>query len=157
MTNMKKRSAAALMAVILAIALTIPAAATAALAESIHISSYKGNTLEVRERSGLIISPSGTDYFVASSAPDTIAVEQVLTFWVAIAKAEGSAEITASSSTGECGRHDTDGQLHDTYYPENFFLRGQRRPDRQPGNTAGDNPAHQSDRQGQWCAGVASQ
>ena len=105
MTNMKKRSTAVLTAAaaFLATALTIPATATAAPAESIRISNYKGNALEVGERSGLIISPSGTDYFVASSAPDTIAVEQVLTFWVAIAKAEGSAEITASSSTGECG------------------------------------------------------
>lgn len=30
-------------------------------------------------------------------------MEQVLTFWVAVAKAEGSAEITASNSAGECG------------------------------------------------------
>ena len=51
----------------------------------------------------LIIRPSGTDYSVISSAPDTVAVEQVLAFWVAVAKAEGSAEITASNSAGECG------------------------------------------------------
>ena len=37
MTNMKKRIAAALTAVILATALTIPAAATAAPAESIRV------------------------------------------------------------------------------------------------------------------------
>ena len=43
--------------------------------------SYKGSTLEVGERSGLIIGPSGTDYTVTSSDPDTVAVEQVLTFW----------------------------------------------------------------------------
>ena len=103
MTNMKKRSAAALTAAILATALTIPATATAAPAESIRISSYKGSTLEVGERSGLIIGPSGADYSVASSAPDTVAVEQVLTFWVAVAKAEGSTEITASNSAGEYG------------------------------------------------------
>ena len=40
---------------------------------------------------------------VTSSDPDTVAVEQVLTFWVAVAKAEGSAEITASSRAGERG------------------------------------------------------
>lgn len=40
---------------------------------------------------------------LTSSNPHTVAVEQVLTFWVAVAKAEGSAEITASNSTGECG------------------------------------------------------
>ena len=103
MTNMKKRSTAVLTAAILAAALAIPATATAAPAESIRISSYKGNTLEVGERSGLIIGPSSTDYSVISSAPDTVAMEQVLTFWVAVAKAEGTAEITASNSTGECG------------------------------------------------------
>ena len=56
------------------------------------MSSYKGSTLEVGERSGLIIGPSGIDYTVTSSDPDTVAVEQVMTFWVAVAKAEGSAE-----------------------------------------------------------------
>ena len=103
MTNMKKRSTAVLTAAILATALTIPATATAAPAESIRVSSYKGSILEVGERSGLIIGPSGADYSVTSSDPDTVAVEQVMTFWVAIAKAEGRAEITASNSTGECG------------------------------------------------------
>ena len=91
MTNMKKRSTAVLTAAILATALAIPATATAAPAESIRISSYKGNTLEVGERSGLIIGPSGTEYTVISGDPDTVAVEQVMTFWVAVAKAEGSA------------------------------------------------------------------
>lgn len=103
MTNMKKRTAAVLTAAILATALTIPTTATAAPAESIQVSSYKGSTLEVGERSGLIIGPSGTEYIVTSSDPDTVAVEQVLAFWVASAKAEGTAEITASNSAGECG------------------------------------------------------
>ena len=100
MTNMKKRSTAVLTAAILATALTIPAIATA---EPIRVSSYKGSTLEAGERSGLIIGPSGTDYTVTSSDPDTVTVEQVLTFWVAIAKAEGSVEIIVSNSAGECG------------------------------------------------------
>ena len=69
----------------------------------IRVSSYKGNTLEVGERSGLVIGPSGIDYTVTSSDPDTVAVEQVLTFWVAVAKGAGTAEITASNSAGECG------------------------------------------------------
>ena len=103
MTGIKKHSAAPLTAVILATALTIPAAATAAPAESIRISSYKGSTLEVGERSGLIIDPSGTGYTVTSSDPDTVAVEQVLTFWVAVAKTVGTAEITASNSARERG------------------------------------------------------
>ena len=103
MTSIKKHSTAVLTAAILAAALTIPATATVAPAESIRISSYKGSTLEVGERSGLIIGPSGTDYTVTSSDPDTVAVEHVLTFWVAIAKAEGSVEIIVSNSAGECG------------------------------------------------------
>ena len=103
MTSMKKRIAAALTAATLTIGLTVPAAAAEAPNEPIRVSSYKGSTLEVGERSGLIIGPSGIDYTVTSSDPDTVAVEQVLTFWVAVAKAEGTAEITASNSTGECG------------------------------------------------------
>ena len=101
MTNMKKRIAATLTATILVAALAAPGAA--AEAPAIRVSSYKGSTLEVGERSGLIIGPSDTEYTVTSSNPETVAVEQVLTFWVAVAKAEGSAEITASNSTGECG------------------------------------------------------
>ncbi len=100
MTSMKKRIAATLTATILATVLTVPASAEP---PAIRVSSYKGSTLEVGERSGLIIGPSGTEYTVTSNAPDTVAVEQVLTFWVAVAKAEGSAEVTASNSTGECG------------------------------------------------------
>ena len=101
MTNTKKRITAALTAAILATTLTIPA--TAAETPTIRVSSYKGSTLEVGERSGLIIGPSGTEYTVTSNAPDTIAVEQVLIFWVAVAKAEGSAEITAFNRAGERG------------------------------------------------------
>ena len=103
MTSMKKRIAAALTAATLTIGLTVPAAAAEAPNEPIRVSSYKGSTLEVGERSGLIIGPSGTDYTVTSSDPDTVAVEQVLTFWVAVAKGAGIAEITASNSAGECG------------------------------------------------------
>ena len=100
---MKKRIAATLTVATLTIGLTIPATAADMFGESIRVSSYKGTTLKVGERSGLIIGPSGMDYTVTSSDPDTVTVEQVLTFWVAIAKAEGRAEITASNSTGECG------------------------------------------------------
>ena len=101
MTNMKKCSAAVLTAAILTSTLGVPAIAVEAPA--IRVSSYKGSTLEVGERSGLIIGPSGTEYAVTSSDPDTVAVEQVMTFWVAVAKAEGSVEITASNNVGECG------------------------------------------------------
>ena len=103
MTNMKKRIAATLTVAILTTVLTVPAMATETPDKSVRVSSYKGSTLKVGERSGLIIGPSGTEYAVTSSDPDTVAVEQVLTFWVAVAKAEGSVEITASNNVGECG------------------------------------------------------
>ena len=100
MTSMKKNIATTLTVAILVTALAVPAAAEDS---AIRVSSYKGSALEVGERSGLIIGPSGTDYTVTSSDPDVVAVEQVLTFWVAVAKAEGSTEITASNSVGESG------------------------------------------------------
>ena len=103
MTSMKKRIAAALTAATLAIVLTIPTMAAESPDNPVRVSSYKGSTLEVGERSGLIIGPSGADYTVTSSDPDTVAVEQVLTFWVAVAKTVGTAEITASNSARERG------------------------------------------------------
>lgn len=77
--------------------------AHAAEAQPIRVSSYKGATLEVGDRSGLVIGPSGAAYTVTSSNPDTVEVEQVQTFWVAIARTEGSAEITVSNQAGETG------------------------------------------------------
>ena len=103
MTSTKKRIAAALTVATITIGFTIPAMAAKAPDESVRMSSYKGSALEVGERSGLIIGPSGAGYTVTSSDPDTVAVEQVLTFWVAVAKAEGSAKIIASNSAGEHG------------------------------------------------------
>ena len=103
MTSTEKCTAAVLTATILTAALAVPTMAAEAPDEPVRVSSYKGSTLEVGERSGLIIGPSATEYTVTSSDPDTVAVEQVLTFWVAVAKAEGSAEITASNSVGDHG------------------------------------------------------
>ncbi|MCR2026591.1 CAP domain-containing protein [Anaerotruncus colihominis] len=82
--------------------LAVPAQA-ADFPDTIRVSSYKGSTLEVGERSSLIIGPSGEEYTVTSSAPDIVAVEQVLTFWVAVAKSEGTAEITAANRAGASG------------------------------------------------------
>ena len=87
---------------------TITAALLAAPAQAaetppIRVSSYKGNTLEVGERSGLIIGPSGMDYTVTSSDPDTVAVEQITGFWVAVAKGAGTAEIVAANRAGASG------------------------------------------------------
>ena len=71
--------------------------------DTIRVSSYKGSTLEVGERSGLVIGPSGMDYTVTSSDPNTVLVEQITGFWVAVAKSEGTAEITASNRAGASG------------------------------------------------------
>ena len=73
MTSTKKRITATLTAAILSTTLAIPA--TAAEAPPIRVSSYKGSTLEIGERSGLIIGPSGTEYTVTSSNPDSVAVD----------------------------------------------------------------------------------
>ena len=104
MKNSLNRLISAFACAILVIGLTVPAqAAEAPPANAIRVGSYKGSVLEVGERSGLMIGPSGTEYTVTSSDPDTVAVEQVLAFWVAVAKAEGNAEITVSNSAGEVG------------------------------------------------------
>ena len=99
---MRKKWMSTVLAVMLFLGLAVPAQAVSP-PDSIRVSSYKGSTLEVGERSGLILGPSGTEYTVTSSAPDIVAVEQVLTFWVAVAKAEGTAEITATDSAGKSG------------------------------------------------------
>ena len=96
MKNFASRLTSGIACAALVFGLTIPA-------ETVRIGSYKGNLLEVGERSGLIIGPGGAEYNVTSSAPDTVAVEQITGFWVAVAKSEGSAEITAASSAGESG------------------------------------------------------
>lgn len=56
--NNKKKCIATLVAAVLAIVLAVPVAS--AEAPAIRVSSYKGSTLEVGERSGLIIGSSGT-------------------------------------------------------------------------------------------------
>jgi len=72
----------------------------------IRVGSYKGNTLSVGERSGLIIGPAGAEYTASSSDPEVVTVEQVLTFWVAVAKAEGPATITVTNDNGDTGQLD---------------------------------------------------
>ena len=58
MNSMKKRIATALTAATLSLVLAVPA--LAAEASTIRVSSYKGSTLEMGERSGLIIGPNCT-------------------------------------------------------------------------------------------------
>ena len=69
----------------------------------IRVGSYKGNTLEAVERSCLIIGPVGPEYIAESSNPEAITLERVLTYWVAVAKAEGTAEITVANKAGTTG------------------------------------------------------
>ena len=102
MKNLVSRLTAGVACAALIFGLTLPANA-AAPAEAVRVGSYKGNSLDVGERSGLIIGPSGTEYTVTSSDPDTVAVEQIAGFWVAVAKSEGTAEITAANRAGERG------------------------------------------------------
>ena len=102
MKNFAHRLTSGIACAALIFGLTLPANA-AAPAEAVRVGSYKGNSLDVGERSGLIISPSGTEYTVTSSDPDTVAVEQIAGFWVAVAKSEGTAEITAANRAGERG------------------------------------------------------
>ena len=101
MKSSLKRLVSGIACAALTIGLTLPA--RAAEAPPVRVSSCKGNTLEIGERSGLIIGPSGTEYTVTSSDPDTVLVEQITGFWVAVAKAEGTAEITAANRAGESG------------------------------------------------------
>lgn len=69
----------------------------------IRVGSYKGNTLEAGERSCLIIGPVGPEYTAESSNPEAITLERVLTYWVAVARAEGTAEITVTDKAGSTG------------------------------------------------------
>ncbi len=69
----------------------------------IRVGSYKGNTLEAGERSCLIIGPVGTEYTAESNCSEVVTLERVLTYWVAVAKAEGTAEITVTDPAGSTG------------------------------------------------------
>ena len=103
MTSMKKRIAATLTATILATELIVPAVAEA---PAIRVSSYKGNTLKVGERSGLIIGPSDTDYAVTTSALDTVAVEHVKTLSTIIGHVSSATTLNIYTHiTGEMQRN----------------------------------------------------
>nr|WP_325201404.1 CAP domain-containing protein [uncultured Oscillibacter sp.] len=86
------------------LAAALLAAPAQAADPEIRVGSYKGNELSAGERSALIIGPGGAAYTASSSDPEVVSVEQVLTFWVAVAKAEGSAEITVTDGSGGKGQ-----------------------------------------------------
>ncbi len=67
MKNSLNRLTAALACTALIVGLTLPAQA-AKTANPIRVSSYKGNTLQVGDRSGLIIG--GTAQTVTSASPE---------------------------------------------------------------------------------------
>lgn len=98
MKNSLNRLTAALACATLIVGLTLPAQA-AETANPIRVSSYKGNTLQVGERSGLIIG--GEVRAVTSTSPEIVAVENVGGFWVAVAKSDGTAVLTATGHAGE--------------------------------------------------------
>ncbi len=73
-------------------------------AEAVSVVSYKGHSLKVGDRSGLVISPSGPTYTAASSDPKVVSMEKVSGFWVAVAKSPGTATVTVTDNTGKTGR-----------------------------------------------------
>ena len=77
----------------------LAAPAHAAGSSAIRLGSYKGNDLEVGERSGLIIGVAAQA--VTSASPEIVSVENVNGFWVAVAKADGTAVLTATDIHGE--------------------------------------------------------
>ena len=85
----------------------LSAAMLAGLAQAsepaIRVSSYKGVILETGERSLLIIGPAEAEYTASSSSPAVVNVERVLTYWVAVATSEGTAEITVTGQDGAAG------------------------------------------------------
>ena len=77
-----------------------PPAGTVVQAEALKVSSYKGNSLPVGDRSMVVISPYGTSVTAVSSNPEVIALEQVRGWHVMAAKAPGTAEIRVTDEAG---------------------------------------------------------
>ena len=67
---------------------------TGSAPSDITVGSYKGTSLQVGERSALIIRSAGSGYSVVSSDPSVLSVEQVSGSWVIEGKAPGSAVLT---------------------------------------------------------------
>ena len=71
---------------------------------SIRVDSRKGTSLTVGERSTLLTEPRSATDTAVSSNPAVVSVEDVSGYWVAVARAEGSAVITVSNSSGGMGQ-----------------------------------------------------
>lgn len=67
---------------------------------ALRVSSYKGNSLAVGDRSMVVISPYGTSVTAVSSNPEVIALEQVRGFYVMAAKSAGTAVVSVTDDTG---------------------------------------------------------
>lgn len=81
-----------------------PASAPAtSAANTILVGSVKGNTIKEGERSRITISPNDAVYTVSSSNPEVVGIENVSGYWVAVAKATGTAVITAADGAGNKG------------------------------------------------------
>jgi len=81
-----------------------PASVTAApAADAVLVGSVKGNTLKTGERSRIMIEPISATYSVSSSNPEAVSIENVSGYWVAVAKAPGTAVITAIDGAGNRG------------------------------------------------------
>lgn len=78
----------------------VPVGSAAVQTAALGISSYKGSALSVGDRSMIMVSPCGASVTAASENPDVIALEQVLNYYVMVAKAPGTAQITIIDDTG---------------------------------------------------------
>ena len=77
-----------------------PPSSEAVQASALRVSSYKGNTLSVGERSMVVVSPYGTNVTAMSSNPGVIALEQVGGFYVLVVKSAGTAVVSVTDDAG---------------------------------------------------------
>ena len=77
-----------------------PPSSEAVQASALRVSSYKGNTLSVGERSMVVVSPYGTNVTAMSSNPGVIALEQVGGFYVMVVKSAGTAVVSVTDDAG---------------------------------------------------------
>ena len=70
---------------------------------AVRVGSYKGNTLNTGEVSGLMIYPNTAGDSVVSSDPDVVRVGNVLGHWTAAAQSSGTATITVTAPDGGTG------------------------------------------------------
>ncbi len=69
-------------------------------AAALGVSSYKGDSLSVGDRSMVVVSPYGTNITAMSSNPGVIALEQVGGHYVMVAKVAGTAEVSITDDAG---------------------------------------------------------